>query len=163
MALISGLEEPLEEGTTTRCSILVWRIPWTEEPGALQSTGSQRVRQDQSDLAQPSMLCKSQIGALLVFRVYLNAALGRSWGEHVLPPGPLYMVTSGPRVSRAGWWLLGSRSLSPHLSADSTNQTKASPGAERLLGSHFRPARPRDRHHGALDPERSPVLWGGFL
>ena len=34
---------PLEEGMTTHSSILVWRIPWTEEPGDLQSIGSQRV------------------------------------------------------------------------------------------------------------------------
>ena len=41
-----GLEDPLEEGTATRSSILAWRIPWTEEPGRLQSMGWQRVRQD---------------------------------------------------------------------------------------------------------------------
>ena len=34
-------EDPLEEGMETHSSILVWRIPWTEEPGRLQSTGSQ--------------------------------------------------------------------------------------------------------------------------
>ena len=39
-------EDPLEEGMTTRSSILAWRIPWTEEPGALWSTGSQRVGHD---------------------------------------------------------------------------------------------------------------------
>ena len=39
-----GWENPLEEGMTTHSSILAWRIPWTEEPGRLQSTGSQRVR-----------------------------------------------------------------------------------------------------------------------
>ena len=38
-----GWEDPLEEGMTTHCSILAWRIPWTEEPGGLQSMGSQRV------------------------------------------------------------------------------------------------------------------------
>ena len=38
------LEDPLEEATATHSSILVWRIPWTEEPGTLQSTGSQRIR-----------------------------------------------------------------------------------------------------------------------
>ena len=37
-----GWEEPLEEGMATHCSILAWRIPRTEEPGGLQSTGSQR-------------------------------------------------------------------------------------------------------------------------
>ena len=36
-----GQEDPLEEGMTTHSSILAWRIPWTEEPGKLQSIGSQ--------------------------------------------------------------------------------------------------------------------------
>ena len=36
-------EDPLEKGMATNSSILAWRIPWTEEPGALQSIGSQRV------------------------------------------------------------------------------------------------------------------------
>ena len=34
-------EDPLEKGMASHCSILSWRIPWTEEPGGLQSTGSQ--------------------------------------------------------------------------------------------------------------------------
>ena len=37
-------EDPLEEGTATHSSILAWRIPWTEEPGGLQSMGSHRVK-----------------------------------------------------------------------------------------------------------------------
>ena len=41
-----GQEDPLEKKLATHSSILVWRIPWTEEPGRLQSTGSQRVRHD---------------------------------------------------------------------------------------------------------------------
>ena len=39
-----GQEGPLEEEMATHSSILDWEIPWTEEPGRLQSTGSQRVR-----------------------------------------------------------------------------------------------------------------------
>ena len=39
-----GRDGPLEEGITTHSSILAWRIPWTEEPGGLQSTKSLRVR-----------------------------------------------------------------------------------------------------------------------
>ena len=35
---------PLEEGMATHSSILVWRMPWTEEPGGLESMGSQRLR-----------------------------------------------------------------------------------------------------------------------
>ena len=38
-----GLEDPLEEGTTTHSSILAWRILWNEEPGGLQSIGLHRV------------------------------------------------------------------------------------------------------------------------
>ena len=38
-----GREDSLEEGMATHCSILVWRILWTEEPGRLQSMVSQRV------------------------------------------------------------------------------------------------------------------------
>ena len=41
-----GWEDPLEKGVAIHSSILAWRIPWTEEPGGLQSVGSQRVRQD---------------------------------------------------------------------------------------------------------------------
>ena len=39
-----GWEDPLEKGKATHSHILAWRIPWTEEPGGLQSMGSQRVR-----------------------------------------------------------------------------------------------------------------------
>ena len=38
-----GWEDPLQKEMATHSSILAWRIPWTEEPGGLQSTGSQRV------------------------------------------------------------------------------------------------------------------------
>ena len=41
-----GWEDPLEKGMATHSSSLAWRIPWTEEPGGLQSMGSQRVRHD---------------------------------------------------------------------------------------------------------------------
>ena len=41
-----GREEPLEEGMAAHSSFLAWRIPWTEEPGGLQSMGSQRVGHD---------------------------------------------------------------------------------------------------------------------
>ena len=41
-----GLEDPLEKEMATHSSILAWEIPWTEEPGRLQSMGSQRVRQE---------------------------------------------------------------------------------------------------------------------
>ena len=46
VALIFGWEDPLEKEIATHSSILAWRIPWTEEPGGLQSMGSQRDGHD---------------------------------------------------------------------------------------------------------------------
>ena len=46
-----GWEDPLEK-ETTHSSILAWRIPWTEEPGGLQSMGSQ-----ESDMTQDDNIC----------------------------------------------------------------------------------------------------------
>ena len=43
---IPGQDSPMEEGMATHSSILAWRIPWTEEPGGLPSTGPQRVGHD---------------------------------------------------------------------------------------------------------------------
>ena len=50
VGLIPGSEDP-EEGMVTHSSILACRIPWTEEPGGLQSIGSQRVEHNWGDLA----------------------------------------------------------------------------------------------------------------
>ena len=41
-----GQEDPLEKSVATHSRFHAWRIPWTEEPGGLQSVGSQRVRHD---------------------------------------------------------------------------------------------------------------------
>ena len=43
---IPGLEDPLEKEMATHTSTLAWKILWTEEPGGLQSMGSQKVRHD---------------------------------------------------------------------------------------------------------------------
>ena len=53
---IVGWEDPLEEGMATHSSILAWRILWTEEPGRVQSTGSQKVGHDWSDLVHTHVL-----------------------------------------------------------------------------------------------------------
>ena len=44
--LIPGSGRTLQKGMATHSNILAWRIPWTEEPGVLESIGSQRVRYD---------------------------------------------------------------------------------------------------------------------
>ena len=42
-------EDPLEKGMATHSSILAWRLPWTEEPGGLQSLGLQKSQTQRSD------------------------------------------------------------------------------------------------------------------
>ena len=65
-----GWEDPLQMGTATHSSILACRIPWTEEPGELQSTGSQRVRQEWSDLARHSF---QFFKCISLFNLYENS------------------------------------------------------------------------------------------
>ena len=68
-----GWEDPLEEGTATHSSILAWKIRWTEEPGGLQSTGSQRVRHDwatQYTLAQTSRKVAQIVQLTLIYTFY---------------------------------------------------------------------------------------------
>ena len=48
---VLGWEDPLEKGMAAHSSILAWRTPWTEEPGGLQSTGSQRAGRELRDQA----------------------------------------------------------------------------------------------------------------
>ena len=55
-----GQEDPLENGLATHCSVLAWEIPWTEEPGGLQSMGRKRVRHDfmtkHHSITEPSLM-----------------------------------------------------------------------------------------------------------
>ena len=55
--LVLGQEDPLEEEIATHSSILAWRIPWTEDPGGLQSTGSQRVGHDSATKQKQTHVC----------------------------------------------------------------------------------------------------------
>ena len=52
-----GWEDPLEESMATHSSILAWRIPRTEEPGRLQSRGSQRIRHKLATKQQQALIC----------------------------------------------------------------------------------------------------------
>ena len=59
-----GGEYPLEKEMATRSSILAWKIPWTEEPGGLQSVGSQRVRHSpEATLAGGEMSVRTPTGS----------------------------------------------------------------------------------------------------
>ena len=65
-------EDPLEEGVATPSSMLAWRTPWTEEPGGLQSMGSQRVRHNWSDPAHTHSVanCRHTSGLQNLFILY---------------------------------------------------------------------------------------------
>ena len=52
-------EDALEKGMATHSSLLAWEIPWTEEPGGLQSMGSQRVRHNLATKQQQQQRCYS--------------------------------------------------------------------------------------------------------
>ena len=72
-----GWEDPLEKAMATHSSTLAWKIPWTEEPGRLQSMGSQRVRHDWAtslslSLIAPSWMCKEP-ALLSSFRITLQS------------------------------------------------------------------------------------------
>ena len=60
-------EDPLEEGMATHSSILAWRLPWTEELGGLQSSGSQRIRYNWSNLACIQIVVNSVIATYCHF------------------------------------------------------------------------------------------------
>ena len=87
-----GREDPLEEGMATHSSILAWRIPWTEEPGRLQSMGSHRVGHNWSHLA-----CTHSIWAgLLICKLWywLRGLWGNLDEYDVLSPGVAYAYQS---------------------------------------------------------------------
>ena len=52
-----GQKDPLEQEMTTHSSILAWKIPWIEEPGGLQSIGSQKVKHDWVTECVPACVC----------------------------------------------------------------------------------------------------------
>ena len=62
-----GQEDPLEKEMATHSSVLAWKIPQTEEPGWLQSIGSQRVRHSRSDSACTAYREKETLVGLFPF------------------------------------------------------------------------------------------------
>ena len=76
---------------STHCSILSWRIPWTEEPGKLQSMGSQRVRHDLateynnfSEQCRPHKTHQELLVCSLWFNIFLSHSAFCSMGAHAL-------------------------------------------------------------------------------
>ena len=93
-----GREDPPEKRIATHSSVLAWRIPWTEEPGRLQSMGSQRVRQDRetnaftlSSKRQKRLPCREKFKPLDVFFVsiflgFVCMAMPHSMRDQTTPP-----------------------------------------------------------------------------
>ena len=81
-----GWEDLLEKGMTTHSSILAWRIPWTEEPGGLQSIGSQRVRHDWTTNTFTSTYLLSHPVILWDLFMSLEIALGKAQVQFSLLP-----------------------------------------------------------------------------
>ena len=74
---IHGSENPLEEGMTTHSSFLAWRIPWTEEPGGLQSIGLQRVRMKQLSVHTETLKQEDdRHDAVYVFKISFCSCMG---------------------------------------------------------------------------------------
>ena len=98
-----GREDPLEKEMATHSSILVWRIPWTEEPGRLQSIGYQRVRQDWSDLAHigTQTLISIHTGdSLVVWWLGLCSFTARAWVQSLVGELGSYKLCSMTRRQR---------------------------------------------------------------
>ena len=111
-----GPEDPLEEEMTTHSSVLAWRIPWTEEPGGLQSMGSQRVRHHRAHMpvsqgAPSSLLAGGSFWSAHLLLATLPASDGlpdvssSSW----LPAFSSLSVSSAPPASQ------GPPSVTPRL------------------------------------------------
>ena len=84
-----GREDTLEKEMASHSSILAWKIVWTEEPGRLQSVGSQRVGHDWATwlwLSLSSCL-------MLKFKVHKQAGKNRRWGTH----------KHKPNLTKVGW------------------------------------------------------------
>ena len=98
-----GWENPLEKGMTTHSSILTWRIPWTKEPGGLQSMGSQWVRHDwETNIFTFSLFILSTVLILIntiytrkrcgqmIFIYFMNFFCVCAWKQSQINPNKLY-------------------------------------------------------------------------
>ena len=104
-----GSEDPLEKGTATHSSILAWRIPWRDEPGRLQSTGSQRVEHDQETFTFTFHFRGFPGGSGVKASACSEGDLGsipgweRSLGErNIYPLQYSYLENS---MDRGAWWV----------------------------------------------------------
>ena len=112
LGLIPGSGRSLEKEMATHSSIFAWRIPWTEEPGGLQSMGSQRVRHDW--VTSLSLLIVL-LGQNLLFWVHASSSSSR--GESILCLFQLLRAGDWPSVAAYfSLYLRGHDTFSPSVS-----------------------------------------------
>ena len=153
-----GQEDPLEEGVTTHSSILAWRIPWTEEPGGLQSMGSQRVRHDGSDLAlkrqEPTVYTEPWgfTVSLPRLRKQHPLHLPTQWLENKTRLFPLSFLPTCRNLSKAG-----QRSFIIFPRSNSCLHTRSAPGPATI--TVHPPARPQVTGHPPAFPISLPDFF----
>ena len=91
-----GQEDPLKKEVTPHSSILPWEIPWTEEPGRLQSTGLQRVRHDWVTKTPPPPPPTSHMKSLVSFVQFPWSRVTEAWSLGRLLPQMLCRAWSQP-------------------------------------------------------------------
>ena len=114
-----GQEDRLEKGMATHSGILAWRIPWTEEPGGLQSTGSQRVRHNctaehtrTNAVSVRTVLCQSRHLSPKPAQEYAEVTTSEETESLKIPISqenvkPSHKGNSTPRMHQ--WWNLECR------------------------------------------------------
>ena len=124
-----GWEDPLEKSMATHSSNLAWRIPWTGDPGMLQSTGTQRVRHNWSDLARMHAGSKPK---------YPNANRKLSLDVSLAPylqHLPFILLHSGPTALPISLWLVILSTQLPTLAIQWQNTSLSV--FQSALKSHF--------------------------
>ena len=96
-----GWEDNLEEEVGTHCSILAWKIPWTEEAGRLQPMGSQRVRHDWSDNTHTYMY---SLTSDWPFMFWLERAIRFLYMEDGLKGAVVYPLYTVSDLMTYHWW-----------------------------------------------------------
>ena len=111
-------EDRLEEKMATHSSILAWRIPWTEEPGGLQSTGSNRVGCDWAGMEYIVIKCLSAIYKMLwvaqggrIYRIKIRIYIGGKWENCYKEGIGLWIMKVGEGQTSSVWIGLGSKHL----------------------------------------------------
>ena len=102
-----GWENPLEKEMATHSSILAWRIPWTEEPGGLQSTGSQRVGHNWAI----KHIINSIFNYYVVFRFTKLTLKGKftCWGTRTQKTVACTNFCTGAEIFHISFFMLGAR------------------------------------------------------